>query len=97
MMKLPAGNYWTGATVSHYRSNLRDLEFNLFEAPGAAEDGGHPVFGRGPFADLDVDTSRGILTEVERLAREDLAASYTSGDRQPPDLRPGHPHGPGPG
>ncbi len=74
--------------MSHYRSNLRDLEFNLFEAPGTAEDGGHPVFGRGPYADLDVETSRGILTEVDRLAREELAASYTTGDRNPPTFDP---------
>ena len=74
--------------MTHYRSNLRDLEFNLFEAPGTAADGGHPVFGRGPFADLDVETSRGILAEVDRLAREDLAASYATGDRNPPVFDP---------
>jgi alkylation response protein AidB-like acyl-CoA dehydrogenase len=69
--------------MTHYKSNLRDLEFNLFEVFGAAE-----VFGTGPYADLDVDTARSILAEVDRLAREDLAASYTDGDRNPPVFDP---------
>jgi alkylation response protein AidB-like acyl-CoA dehydrogenase len=69
--------------MTHYKSNLRDLEFNLFEVFGAAE-----VLGTGPYADLDVDTARSILAEVDRLAREDLAASYVDGDRNPPVFDP---------
>jgi hypothetical protein len=69
--------------VSHYRSNLRDLEFNLFEVFGADR-----AFGQPPFNDLDIDTARSILAEVERLAREDLAASLVSGDRTPPVFDP---------
>jgi alkylation response protein AidB-like acyl-CoA dehydrogenase len=69
--------------MTHYKTNLRDLEFNLFEVFGAAE-----VLGTGPYADLDVDTARSILAEVDRLAREDLAASYTDGDRNPPVFDP---------
>ncbi len=74
--------------MSHYQSNLRDLEFNLLEVFGAGEDGSHPTLGRGPFADLDVETARGILTEADRLAREDLAVSYAVGDRTPPVFDP---------
>jgi alkylation response protein AidB-like acyl-CoA dehydrogenase len=75
--------------MSHYRSNLRDLEFNLFEVFGAADgDDRHPVFGTGPYAELDPDTARSILAEVDRLAREDLADSYAEGDRQPPVFDP---------
>ncbi|HYN92553.1 MAG TPA: acyl-CoA dehydrogenase [Pilimelia sp.] len=69
--------------MSHYRSNLRDLEFNLFEVFGAAE-----TFGREPYPDIDVQTARDILAEVDRLAREDLAASYTDSDRNPPVFDP---------
>ena len=57
--------------MSHYKSNLRDIEFNLFEVLGRDE-----VLGQGPFADVDTETARHILAEVERLAREELAASY---------------------
>jgi alkylation response protein AidB-like acyl-CoA dehydrogenase len=69
--------------MTHYKSNLRDLEFNLFEVFGADQS-----FGQGPYADLDVDTARDILAEVNRLAREDLAASYVDGDRNPPRFDP---------
>jgi alkylation response protein AidB-like acyl-CoA dehydrogenase len=69
--------------MTHYKSNLRDLEFNLFEVFGADKS-----FGQGPYADLDVDTARDILAEVNRLAREDLAASYVDGDRNPPRFDP---------
>jgi alkylation response protein AidB-like acyl-CoA dehydrogenase len=64
--------------MSHYRSNVRDIAFNLFEVFGT------DLLGTGPYAEFDPDTVRGILDEVDRMAREDLAASYTEGDRNPP-------------
>jgi hypothetical protein len=48
--------------MSHYKSNLRDLEFNLFEVFGAAD-----RMGSGPYHDMDVETARSVLEEVERL------------------------------
>ena len=69
--------------MSHYKSNLRDIEFNLFEVLGRDE-----VLGHGPFAEVDGETAREILAEVDRLAREDLAASYVEGDRNPPVFDP---------
>jgi alkylation response protein AidB-like acyl-CoA dehydrogenase len=69
--------------MSHYRSNLRDIEFNLFEVFGTDRTLGH-----GPFSDVDSETARSILAEVDRLAREDLAASYEVGDRHPPVFDP---------
>ncbi|HEU5043127.1 MAG TPA: acyl-CoA dehydrogenase [Nocardioidaceae bacterium] len=69
--------------MSHYKSNLRDIEFNLFEVFGRDE-----VLGTGPFAELDADTAREILAEVDRLAREELAASFSEGDRRPPSYDP---------
>ncbi len=74
--------------MSHYKSNLRDLEFNLFEVFGVDDEQSHPVFGVGPYSDIDIDTARSVLTEVDRLAREDLAPSYATGDRTPPVFDP---------
>ena len=69
--------------MSHYKSNLRDIEFNLFEVLGRDE-----VLGTGPFAEVDGETAREVLAEVERLAREDLAASFVDADRNPPVFDP---------
>jgi alkylation response protein AidB-like acyl-CoA dehydrogenase len=69
--------------VSHYKTNLRDIEFNLFEVLGRDE-----VLGTGPFSEIDGETARSILAEVDRLAREDLAASYEDSDRNPPVFDP---------
>jgi alkylation response protein AidB-like acyl-CoA dehydrogenase len=65
--------------MGHYKSNLRDIEFNLFEVFGADR-----ALGQGPFAQLDVDAAKDILKEVERLATHDLAASFADADRNPP-------------
>ena len=69
--------------MSHYKSNLRDIEFNLFEVLGRDQ-----VLGTGPFEEYDVATAREILAEVERISREDLAASYEDSDRNPPVFDP---------
>ncbi|TSD68080.1 acyl-CoA dehydrogenase [Aeromicrobium piscarium] len=69
--------------MSHYKSNLRDVEFNLFELFDRGS-----VLGTGPFAEVDTDTAKSILAEVERLAREDLAASFADADRNPPVYDP---------
>ncbi len=69
--------------MSHYKSNLRDIEFNLFEVLGRDD-----VLGQGPFEAIDGETARSLLAEVERLAREDLAASYEDSDRNPPVFDP---------
>jgi alkylation response protein AidB-like acyl-CoA dehydrogenase len=69
--------------MGHYKSNLRDLEFNLFEVFGADK-----ALGRGPFEQMDVDTARDVLREMERLSTEDLAESFTDADRHPPVYDP---------
>ena len=69
--------------MSHYKTNLRDIEFNLFEVLGRDE-----VLGTGPFGDVDGESAREILREVERLSREDIAASYEDSDRNPPVFDP---------
>jgi len=50
--------------MGHYKSNLRDLEFTLFEVLRVQD-----RMGAGPFAEMDSDTARHVLTEVDRLAR----------------------------
>jgi alkylation response protein AidB-like acyl-CoA dehydrogenase len=65
--------------MPHYKSNLRDIEFNLFEVFGADQ-----TLGQGPFSNLDKDSARDLLKEVQRLCENDLAASFVEGDRNPP-------------
>ena len=69
--------------MSHYKSNLRDLEFNLFEVFGADD-----RLGEGPFAEMDAETAREVLREVDRLATGPLAAPFAENDRQPPVYDP---------
>jgi len=69
--------------MTHYKSPLRDIEFNLFEVFGAQD-----RLGTGPYADMDADTARSILQEVERLALGPLAASFAEADRTPPVYDP---------
>jgi alkylation response protein AidB-like acyl-CoA dehydrogenase len=68
--------------MSHYRSNVRDLEFNLFEVFGA--DG---YFGRDG-SEMDADAARDVLRELEKLASGALAASFVDADRNPPVFDP---------
>ncbi|TDE34271.1 acyl-CoA dehydrogenase [Nonomuraea mesophila] len=67
--------------MGHYKSNVRDLEFNLFEVFGRGE-----VLGTGPFAEVDEEVARSILGEVDRLATGVLADSFEEGDRHPPEF-----------
>ncbi|MEX2278478.1 MAG: acyl-CoA dehydrogenase [Acidimicrobiia bacterium] len=65
--------------MSHYRSNLEDIEFILFD-----------VFDLGArlpkFGDFDVDTAKALLAEIERLATHEWAASFVDADRTPLQL-----------
>jgi alkylation response protein AidB-like acyl-CoA dehydrogenase len=69
--------------VSHYKSNIRDIEFNLFEVFGTDQ-----ILGTGPFDDLDEETARGMLHEVAKLAEGPLAESFADADRNPPVFDP---------
>ena len=60
-----------GRQMSHYRSNLRDLEFNLFEVFGVGQAAGQPR----P-SPIWTWTPPAASWPRCRLAREDLAASY---------------------
>ncbi|WP_336921675.1 acyl-CoA dehydrogenase [Aquipuribacter sp. SD81] len=65
--------------MGHYRANLRDLEFNLFEVFGRGE-----VLGTGAYADVDRETAHEVLAEVTRLAEHELAESLLDSDAHPP-------------
>ncbi|MFV2198802.1 acyl-CoA dehydrogenase [Nocardiopsis sp. LOL_012] len=69
--------------MTHYKSNLRDIEFNLFEVFDRQE-----ILGKGPFGELDEDTARTILDEVNRLATGVVAESFEDADRNPPVFDP---------
>ena len=73
--------------MGHYKCNLRDIVFNLFEVNDLEQHLGKP-----PWADFDAATVRGILGELERLAAEDMAASFAEADRNPPHLVDGGVH-----
>ena len=70
--------------MTHYKSNLRDIEFNLFEVFKVQE-----YFGQGAFSHMDEETARGLLSEVERLAKGPFADSFVEGDRVPLRLEDG--------
>jgi alkylation response protein AidB-like acyl-CoA dehydrogenase len=65
--------------MGHYKSNVRDLEFNLFEVLGL-----DAILNSGAYGDLDGDTAREMLHEVRRLAEGPLAEPYADTDRNPP-------------
>ena len=62
--------------MSHYKANLRDIEFCLFDLLERES-----ILGKAPYQELDRDTVMGMLEEVKRLAEVDLAASFVEGDR----------------
>ena len=65
--------------ANHYKSNLRDINFNLFEML----DVGTKILGHGQYAHLDEATMRDSLAQVEKLASNEIAASFVEGDRTP--------------
>ena len=69
--------------MGHYKSNVRDLEFNMFEVLGINEE-----LDAGEFGDLDTDTAKGILSEVATLTEGPVAESFASADRNPPVFDP---------
>ena len=69
--------------MGHYKSNVRDQVFNLFEVYGLDK-----AFGAGDYADLDIDTATEMLGEMARLSEGPLADSFIEGDRNPPVFDP---------
>jgi alkylation response protein AidB-like acyl-CoA dehydrogenase len=69
--------------LGHYISNVRDLEFNLFEVLGTDD-----VLKTGAFGDLDSETVRIMLDEASRLAEGPVAEPFAETDRNPPTFDP---------
>ncbi|MFE0730641.1 acyl-CoA dehydrogenase [Streptomyces antibioticus] len=69
--------------MGHYKPNLRDIEFNLFEVLGRDK-----LYGSGPFEEMDTETAKSILEELTRLAENELAESFADADRNPPVFDP---------
>ncbi|MBS1195539.1 MAG: acyl-CoA dehydrogenase domain protein [Actinobacteria bacterium] len=67
--------------MTHYKANLRDIEFNLFEANHIQE-----YLATGPFAQMDRDTAGDVLREVERLALEEFSLTFADLDHEGPKL-----------
>ncbi|CAN5740107.1 acyl-CoA dehydrogenase [soil metagenome] len=69
--------------MGHYKSNVRDLEFNLFEVLDLER-----VLASGQFGDLDGESVREMLAEAARQAEGPLAESFAYADRNPPTFDP---------
>jgi alkylation response protein AidB-like acyl-CoA dehydrogenase len=69
--------------MGHYKSNVRDLEFNLFEVLQLDK-----ALAGGEFGDLDGETVREMLAEAARQAEGPLAESFAETDRHPPTFDP---------
>ena len=69
--------------MGHYKSNVRDLEFNMFEVLRMNES-----LDAGDFGDMDTETAKGILAEVATLTEGPVAESFASADRNPPTFDP---------
>jgi alkylation response protein AidB-like acyl-CoA dehydrogenase len=65
--------------MSHYRANLRDIEFTLFDVLGRDR-----VLGAEPYPEVDATTAQSLLREVLHLAETTLADAFVVGDREPP-------------
>ncbi|MCX4098978.1 acyl-CoA dehydrogenase [Nocardia sp. alder85J] len=64
--------------MGHYKANLRDIEFNLFETLGV-----DAALASGRYGDLDTATVHSMLAEVLRLAEGPVAESFVDADRHP--------------
>ncbi|MBM4279230.1 MAG: acyl-CoA dehydrogenase [Deltaproteobacteria bacterium] len=72
------------ANSLHYKSNLRDIFFNLFEVFEVQRH----VLGQGGFAHLDEETMRDSLKQVAKVCENEIAASFVEGDRTPLQFDP---------
>jgi len=69
--------------MGHFRSNVRDAEFNLFEVFRVQE-----RLGVAPFDGVDETTARDILAELNVVATGPLAEGFADADRNPPVFDP---------
>lgn len=67
------------STAPHFKPNLRDLSFNLFEFL----DIGKTALGHKPFGDLDEPSARQLLESTLTVCQNELATSFVEGDKTP--------------
>jgi alkylation response protein AidB-like acyl-CoA dehydrogenase len=72
------------STPHHYKANLRDTFFNLFEVLDIEKQS----LGKGPFTEMDADSVREMLLALHKVCVNDLAASFSEADRVPLTLDP---------
>ncbi len=65
--------------ANHYKSNLRDIFFNLFEVL----DINHTVLSHPPYTNLDESMIREALKAFETLCVDKIASSFAEGDQVP--------------
>lgn len=68
--------------TDHYKSNVRDIFFNLFEV----QDIGSTSLGKGPFTSMDEDSVREAISGMDVFVRDALAPSFAESDRVPLQL-----------
>ncbi len=73
------------STPNHYKPNLRDLFFNLFEFL----DIGHTSLGKGPFGDIDETAARQALETFAQVCTQEMAPSFAESEHTPPVLENG--------
>jgi alkylation response protein AidB-like acyl-CoA dehydrogenase len=64
-------------TAQHYKANLRDVLFNLFEVL----DVGRASLGHPPFTSLDEETARHSLAVYAEFAEKEISSSFADADR----------------
>ncbi|MGQ4618913.1 acyl-CoA dehydrogenase C-terminal domain-containing protein [Nocardia sp. R7R-8] len=69
--------------MSHYHSNIRDMQFVLFDLLD-----GRSRYGTAPFADVDPEMAKTILTEAAGYATDRLALTFSDRDREPVSFDP---------
>ena len=78
-----SGKVTYATRVGHYKSNVRDIEFNLFEVLRLGE-----LLDAGAYGDLDTDTAKTIIEEVAKFAEGPIAESFVDADRDPVQFDP---------
>ncbi|MFL5348595.1 MAG: acyl-CoA dehydrogenase [Hyalangium sp.] len=68
------------SSPNHYKPNLRDISFNLFEFL----DIGKTSLGKGPFGDMDETAARQTLETLEQVLLKEVAPSFAESDHHPP-------------
>ena len=67
---------------NHYKSNLRDIFFNLFEVLKIQES----TLGKGVYSNMDEETVRSTLEGYEEFCHKELAPTWALSDRIPLEL-----------